>query len=116
MRCNFRQDVKIGNTIVPKGATILPFTQGAHQDTEYFGADVDAFRPERFMEGNPGAEKATKAFHGFGSGRRQCVGMKFAETELKCMFAFYLQRYTVELENPSMASPKMIFESGCQAP
>merc|ERR1719329_504015 len=58
MRCNFREDVSIGGTVVPKGATILPFTQGAHQDPKYFGADVDKFRPERFMGDSAEARKA----------------------------------------------------------
>jgi len=116
MRGNYQADTKIGNTIVPKGATILPFTNGAHQDPAYFGADVDKFRPERFIGDSPEAQKARKAFHGFGAGLRMCVGFKFAESELKAIFTYFLQRYTVELEDPNMPSPEMRFESGCNSP
>lgn len=116
MRGNYREDTQIGDVIVPKAATILPFTNGAHQDPKYFGADVDKFRPDRFLGDSPEAKKACKAFHGFGSGNRMCVGFKFAETELKVMFTYFLQRYTIELADPNMPNPEMIFESGCQAP
>jgi len=116
MRGNYREDVKIGNVTVPKSATILPFTQGAHQDPAYFGSDVDTFRPERFMGDSPEAKKACRAFHGFGSGNRMCVGFKFAETELKVLFVYWLQRYTIELTDPNMANPTMLYEAGCQAP
>jgi cytochrome P450 len=120
MRGNYREDTKIGDTIVPKAATMLPFTNGAHRNpkfsAQYFGADVDKFRPERFMGDGPEAKKACKAFHGWGSGNRMCVGFKFAETELRVMFTFFLQRYTIHLADPSGPEPEMIFESGCQAP
>merc|ERR1712146_40888 len=77
MRGIYREDTKIGDTLVPKAATMLPFTNGAHRNpkfsAQYFGADVDKFRPERFMGDGPEAKKACKAFHGWGSGNRMCV-------------------------------------------
>merc|ERR1712224_920390 len=85
MRGNYRTDTQIGNVVVPKDATILPFTDGAHKDPTYFGKDVDDFRPERFMGDSAEAIKARKAFHGFGGGARMCVGFKFAEAELKAI-------------------------------
>lgn len=116
MRGNYKQDTKIGNYVVPKDATILPFTDGAHRDPVYFGNDVDKFRPERFIGDSPEAIKARKAFHGFGGGARMCVGFKFAEAELKAIFTYFLQRYTIQLVDPNMPSPSMVFESGVNAP
>jgi len=116
MRVNFREDLKIGSITVPKGSTMLPFTQGAHQDEAYFGPDTDKFRPDRFMGDSPEAKKASKFFHGFGSGNRMCIGFKFGEAELKAMFCYFLQRYTISLADPNMGKPTIIFESGCQAP
>lgn len=116
MRGNYRADTQIGNVVVPKDATILPFTDGAHKDPEYFGSDVDKFRPARFLGDSPEAAKARRFFHGFGAGARFCVGFKFAETELKAFLVHCLQRYTIELEDPNMPSPKMVFEAGCNTP
>jgi len=116
MRGNYRQDVEIGKYTIPKDATILPFTDGAHKDPAYFGADVDTFRPDRFMGDSAEAIKARKAFHGFGGGARMCVGFKFAEAELKAMFTYLMQHYTVHLVDPNMPKPSMLFESGVNAP
>jgi len=116
MRGNYRADTQIGNFIVPKDATILPFTDGAHRDPAYFGKDVDKFRPDRFVGDSPEAIKARKAFHGFGGGARMCVGFKFAEAELKAIVAHFLQRYRIQLVDPNMPKPTMVFESGVNAP
>jgi cytochrome P450 len=120
MRGNYKEDVQVGNVTVPKGTTILPFTQGAHTNPKfapaYFGDDVDKFRPERFMGESPEATKARAAFHGFGAGFRMCIGFKFAEVELKAIFVYFLQRYNIGLADPNASSPQMLYESGCNAP
>ena len=53
---------------VPKGTTVCSLTYHIHYDRAIWGDDVDAFRPERWTQGN----KAGSAFVPFLSGPRIC--------------------------------------------
>jgi cytochrome P450 len=37
-----------GGKIIPKGATVMVAAFSVHRNKEYWGADADEFRPERF--------------------------------------------------------------------
>lgn len=83
--CKFAQiDVHI-----PKGTyiTIQPYC--IHRDGEYF-PEPNTFKPERFIE-KPA--ESHSAFMPFGLGPRHCVGMRFAQNELRIAIAKLLLNF-----------------------
>jgi cytochrome P450/NADPH-cytochrome P450 reductase len=74
--------------------------RGLHHDPKVWGSDADVFRPERFLNGGwenlpPNSWKA------FGDGARACIGRTFAEQEMIMVVALILQKFQVELADPS---------------
>jgi len=64
------------------------------------GDDGDVFRPERLLDGRFEA-LPSNAFKPFGRGRRACIGRAFAEQEMVMATTLILQRFQVELADPS---------------
>jgi cytochrome P450 len=88
----FRGIVKsfsFGGYSIPSGWQLLYLNQGAHKDPQIY-TNVDQFDPERFNIAR--AENCDYALVGFGGGSRICLGMAFAQMEMK-IFASYLLRY-----------------------
>ncbi|KAI5076565.1 hypothetical protein GOP47_0008630 [Adiantum capillus-veneris] len=69
-------DMKLGETLIPAGTTILVPIIAWHHDERYWGADADEFRPERFEEGIAKACKVPGAFLPFSFGPRNCIGQE----------------------------------------
>ncbi|KAF2651941.1 cytochrome P450 [Lophiostoma macrostomum CBS 122681] len=71
-----------------------------HHDPKVWGDDADVFRPERFLNG--GWESLPKnAFKAFGDGERACIGRGFTEQEMILTVALILQKFQVEMADPS---------------
>jgi cytochrome P450/NADPH-cytochrome P450 reductase len=71
-----------------------------HHDPKIWGDDADQFNPERFLNG--GYEKLPpNAFKAFGDGERACIGRGFAEQEMIMVVALILQKFQVEMADPS---------------
>ncbi|CAF1110689.1 unnamed protein product [Rotaria sordida] len=82
---------------LPELGCILPGTKftldmySLHYDNELWGpVDTKIFYPERFA-----TERHPLAWVAFGAGPRNCVGMKFALTEIKITIIRLLQKYTI---------------------
>lgn len=82
----------------PAGTVLSVPTYTVHRDAETWGADVDAFRPERWEERDKNAVQ--KAFNPFSFGPRSCVGRNLASMELLIIIASILRRYHFVLEEP----------------
>lgn len=66
-----------GGTIVGCNAWVL------HRRAEIFGEDVDAFRPERWLEASPAQLSQMKAtMFQFGAGARTCIGKNVSMLEM----------------------------------
>ena len=88
----FRGIVKsfsFGGYWIPSGWQLLYLNKGAHKDPQIY-TNVDQFDPDRFNLTR--AENCDYALVGFGGGSRICLGMAFAQMEMK-IFASYLLRY-----------------------
>ncbi|KAH9932186.1 cytochrome P450 [Fomitopsis serialis] len=84
----------------PEGTVLSVPTYTIHRNTEVWGKDVDAFRPERWFEQD---EKAIqKTFNPFSFGPRSCVGRNLASMELLVIISSILRRYHFVLEDPEM--------------
>uniref|UniRef100_A0A2N9GXV3 Cytochrome P450 n=1 Tax=Fagus sylvatica TaxID=28930 RepID=A0A2N9GXV3_FAGSY len=57
------EDLKFGDTCVPKGVDIWIWTLALHRDPEIWGPDADKFNPERFANGVFGACKFSTSIY-----------------------------------------------------
>ncbi|VVA24177.1 PREDICTED: cytochrome P450 [Prunus dulcis] len=101
-----RREVRLGKLIVPANVELIIPILAIHHEPEFWGEDVQLFKPERFEEG---VAKATNnniaAFLPFGMGPRTRVGFNFAITEAKIVLSMILQRYTFTLSPAYVHSP-----------
>lgn len=62
---------------LPKDTSIFINIWGVHHNPEYWGADAEDFRPERFLDNEL---KHPAAFMPFSYGPRSCLGMVYFRT------------------------------------
>ena len=83
-----------GGTIVGCNAWVL------HRRSEIFGAEVDEFRPERWLEASPAQLKEMKAtMFNFGAGARTCIGKNISLLELYKLVPTFLRNFEIELKD-----------------
>ena len=80
---------------IPAGRTVLYSGYVSQRLPEVWG-DPDAFRPQRWAEGEP----VPYAFVPFGGGARRCLGFALATLELQVLAIRLLQRVEWKLERP----------------
>lgn len=86
------KDCIIKGLKIPKGTIIVIPAYTLHRDPEFY-PDPDKFDPERFSA--KGKESRDPfSFLGFGYGPRNCIGMRFAQMEMKLVMARLLKRYS----------------------
>ena len=100
------QDLKLGDTCVPKGVNIWIWMLALHRDPELWGPDADKFNPERFANGVSGACKSPQAYIPFGVGTRVCPGQNLAITELKVLFAMVVSKFSLDVSPNYRHSPR----------
>jgi len=71
-----------------------------HRDPVVWGEDANDFRPERMLDGGFEA-LPPNAWKPFGHGVRSCIGRGFAWQEATIAVALILQRFQVEMADPS---------------
>jgi cytochrome P450 len=73
-----KQPIEVGGWSYPTGVCLVPNAYLVHHDPEIY-PEPYAFRPERFLEKEPG----TYTWIPFGGGRRRCLGASFAMLEMR---------------------------------
>ncbi|OQR72997.1 thromboxane-A synthase-like [Tropilaelaps mercedesae] len=81
---------------IPKGSTVIASTVSLHYNAEIF-PEPNEFRPDRFLPENCTPEMAF-AWQPFGAGPRNCIGMRFAQMEIKITLAKLLTKYRLVAE------------------
>ncbi|XP_050374812.1 cytochrome P450 CYP749A22-like [Argentina anserina] len=100
------KEVKLGNLTVPSNVEILVPNLALHHEPQFWGQDVNVFKPDRFSEGVASATNNNiAAFLPFGMGPRTCVGLNFATIEAKIALSMILQRYSFTLSPAYVHSP-----------
>jgi cytochrome P450 len=82
-----KREVEIGGWSYPPGVSLLASIWLVHHDEATY-PDPYAFRPERFLDRQPG----TYTWIAFGGGRRRCLGASFAMLEMKTVLRAVLAR------------------------
>ena len=96
--CKKKTDVLAGKYAIDFDKIIYVNLPGLHHDPAVWGSDHDEYKPERMLNFEkipPGAWKP------FGTGIRACIGRAFAEQEMLIIVALILQRFQVEMADPS---------------
>lgn len=76
---------------IKKGQAVVVPIYSLHHDPELY-ADPEEFIPERFSDENK-KSRETVAFLPFGTGPRNCIGMRFALVEVKLLLATILAKH-----------------------
>lgn len=84
--------MRIGRWDLPAGAMVLPNIYLTHRREDLWPAPL-RYRPERFLDQPAGPN----VFFPFGGGARRCIGMAFANYEMKVVAARVLSRYAFTL-------------------
>jgi cytochrome P450 len=87
---------------VPRGTPVIASLSSAGKLSKYYGRYPGEFRPERFLGDEPANVTARHSWRPFGAGPRMCVGMLLGLSVVKAALAVLLQKFRVELENPSL--------------
>jgi cytochrome P450 len=95
------EDAHLGPWIVPKNGIVIASQWITHRDPRFW-REPDAFRPERWTNGETDALPKF-AYFPFGGGTRVCIGEAFAWTELVLVLAAIAQRYRFTLTSQTRA-------------
>jgi cytochrome P450 len=86
------EDDQLGEYTVPKGTTVLVYSNAINRLPAYWGPTADVFDPDRWD--NLPESYTTNAFMTFLQGPRGCIGRKFAETEMKILLCVLLSQFS----------------------
>ncbi|XP_043716936.1 cytochrome P450 714C2-like [Telopea speciosissima] len=103
-----REDIRVGQTVVPKGTNIWIDTVGIHHDPTIWGDEVHEFKPERFKEDPNGGCKHRMGYLPFGFGGRICVGRNLTMMEYKIVLTLILRRFSFSLSPNYCHSPTIL--------
>ena len=99
-----KQPVEIGGVHYEPGVVLFASAYLLHHDPAIY-PDPYAFRPERFLDQNPG----TYTWIPFGGGRRRCLGASFALLEMKLVLRAALERCALR---PASGTPEITRRRG----
>lgn len=89
------REFQFGGYHVPAGTRVLVSLAACHRLPHLF-ADPDAFDPDRFAPPREEDKHHPYALVPFGAGPRICIGINFAQVEIKALAAHVLRAYALE--------------------
>jgi cytochrome P450 len=89
----------IAGVAIPKGTIVAMNTAGLNTDCSIWGSDVEAFRPERWLEAS-GEQRVLmhRADLTFSAGKRMCLGMNIAWLEMKKVISALIMNFDVSFQ------------------
>ncbi|XP_073831101.1 probable cytochrome P450 313a4 [Musca autumnalis] len=86
-------DLTLSNgTVLPEGLEITVNTYNLHRNKDVWGRAANTFDPDNFLPSKT-AERHPYAFIPFSKGIRSCIGMRYAEMNLKVAISKIVKRY-----------------------
>jgi cytochrome P450 len=82
---------------VPAGAMVVIAPIHTHHMPEWF-PEPERFDPERYAPGRAEHERHTHAWVPFGGGPHHCIGLRFAEMQVKAVMHQLVRRYRFRVE------------------
>jgi cytochrome P450 len=96
------EEVEFGGYAIPRGAQVLLALSAPHFMPELF-AEPERFDPDRFAPPREEDKATPYSLASFGGGPRICIGINFAQIEIRAMAAHILRRYDLEPVAPERA-------------
>ncbi len=93
------RDTDVLGHYLPAGTLVLTWPSMNHRLPELW-TEPDKFDPDRFAEPRAEHKKHRYAFVPFGGGAHKCIGLVFANLEVKTVFHRLLRSYRLELARP----------------
>ncbi|XP_074201850.1 cytochrome P450 3A24-like [Camelus bactrianus] len=87
-----KKDVEINGVFIPKGTVVMVPVYALHKDPALW-TEPEEFRPERFSKKNQDSINPY-TYLPFGTGPRNCIGMRFAMMSMKLALAKVLQNFS----------------------
>jgi len=87
-----KREIEVGGRTYGPGCHLVPAIYLVHHDPAIY-PDPYAFRPERFLDADPG----TYTWIPFGGGRRRCLGASFAMLEMDIVLRAVLTRMEIRV-------------------
>ncbi|MCJ1450173.1 hypothetical protein MMC28_000502 [Mycoblastus sanguinarius] len=95
------QGAEICGQMIPGGTIVGCSAWVIHRRLEVFGQDVEAYRPERWLEaGKEGRKNMESCMFQFGMGARTCIGKNISLLEIYKLVPSFLRRFEVSLADP----------------
>ena len=88
-----------GGYHVPEGSMVMASPAIAHRIPEVF-PNPNRFEPDRFGPGREEDRKHAAAWISFGGGRHRCMGIVFAQLQLRAIWSHLLRNFDFELLEP----------------
>ncbi|XP_013364899.1 PREDICTED: cytochrome P450 3A9-like isoform X2 [Chinchilla lanigera] len=89
-----KKDVEINGVVIPKGSLVMIPIYALHRDPKYW-KEPEEFRPERFSKKNKD-DINPYIYLPFGTGPRNCIGMRFALINMKLAIIRVLQNFSFQ--------------------
>lgn len=111
-------DTTLQGQFIPKGTllTLVPWT--TNTDPKLWGEDAAEFKPERWLtpeqggittnNAASGGATSNYAFMTFLHGPRSCIGGAFAKSELACLLAAWIGRFSFEIKDKTLLDESKI--------
>ncbi|KAA6407599.1 MAG: cytochrome p450 family [Lasallia pustulata] len=90
--------IEIDNRFIPEGTVIGVNPWVVHRDSQVYGEDVEAFRPDRWLKDDTGDTE--RFFFAFGSGARMCLGRNLSWMEMSKLIPTLFMHFELELTQP----------------
>jgi len=108
------EDMTINGYKIPEGTIIFVYIYMLHRDPTIF-PKPETFDPERFLPQNS-IGRHPFAFVPFSAGPRNCIGQRFAISELKVVLAYLLRHFrfeSLEHRDKITTQMEMVFRPKC---
>uniref|UniRef100_A0A8C9DBX7 unspecific monooxygenase n=1 Tax=Panthera leo TaxID=9689 RepID=A0A8C9DBX7_PANLE len=100
-----KRDVEISGVFIPKGAVVMVPTFTLHRDLDLW-PEPEEFCPERFNKKNKDSINPY-IYLPFGTGPRNCIGMRFAIMNMKLALVRVLQNFSFKPCKETQIPPKL---------
>lgn len=103
-----RQDIHVGDVVIPNGTNMWVDVVSVHHDKSIWGGDVHEFKPERFAHDIYGGSNHKMGFLPFGFGGRMCIGRNLFNMEYKIALTLILSRFSFTLSSKYRHCPSIL--------
>ncbi|KAI3996113.1 hypothetical protein MKX01_018182 [Papaver californicum] len=104
-----REDIQVGDLIIPNGTNIWVDLVGMNHDPDLWGNVVNEFKPERFKDDTlHGGCNHKMGYLPFGFGGRMCIGRNLTIMEYKIVLTLLLTRFSFTLSPSYNHSPAIM--------